>query len=437
MKEVFFNRNFLKLFYSNLFSGFGQGMSMIGISWYLVDTVGSAQLLGSTMFFSAILMFFVGPYVGTLIDRFSRKKILLLMNGGAFLVIGLLSAWGFYAAYNEVMLIAIFFATTLVFQIHYPTQAALVQESFDQKHYKDINSLLEIEGQTASVMAGAVAGIALQTFGLHVVLLYDALSYLLAILLLSRIEYTFKLENLAEATPRTGWIGQLGQSLTYVRERRGLFLFGISALMPFIAVMAGNLLAPVFVNQDLAVDVKFFSMHEMTYAIGAVAAGFLISGVSRRWGDTAALVGNILLFALVLIVIVAVPNGWVFVALSSLMGWCNASVRLIRQTLLMVIVPMQFMGRLLSFFQALGMMMRLVLLGIFTLMVDGTGAGAGYLVLAGLLLMAALGVYVSMRILLHPTAGSPASAAALGTVPSQRQPGRKGRFLWLRGLRQR
>ncbi|UFJ40218.1 MFS transporter [Brevibacillus humidisoli] len=418
MKEVFSNPNFRKLFLSNLFSGFGQGMSMIGISWYLVDTTGSAQLLGSTMFISAILMFFVGPFVGTVIDRFSHKKILLLMNTGAFLVIGLLAVWGFFGSYTEGMLIAIFFATTLVYQIHYPTQSALVQENFDEKQYKHINSLLEIEGQTASMLAGAAAGLALKWFGLHVVLLYDALSYLLAFLLLYRIEYTFTLEKLVETSPRTGWMGQLRQSLTYVKERRGLFLFGISALMPFIAVMAGNLLAPVFVSRDLAVDVKFYSLHEMTYAIGAVAAGFLIAAVTRRWGDTAALVGSILLFALTMIAIVVIPNGWVFVALSTLMGWSNASARLIRQTLLMVIVPRQFMGRLLSFFQALGMIFRLLLLGLFTLMIDITGAGIGYLILAGLLLLATLGVYVSMGILLRPSAGSQAFPAEIGALPS-------------------
>lgn len=43
MKEVFFDRNVQKLFFANLFSGFGQGMTMIGISWHLVTETGSAK----------------------------------------------------------------------------------------------------------------------------------------------------------------------------------------------------------------------------------------------------------------------------------------------------------------------------------------------------------------------------------------------------------
>ncbi|HDI6354089.1 TPA: hypothetical protein POA45_005093 [Escherichia coli] len=45
--------------------------------------------------------------------------------------------------------------------------------------------------------------------------------------------------------------------------------------------------------------------------------------------------------------------------------------------------------------------MRLLLIGLFTFMVDSTGAGVGYLVLAGLLLLAAVGVGVSMPYLLR------------------------------------
>ncbi|WP_035296154.1 hypothetical protein [Brevibacillus thermoruber] len=91
-------------------------------------------------------------------------------------------------------------------------------------------------------------------------------------------------------------------------------------------------------------------------------------------------------------------------------GWCNASVRLIRQSLYMTVVPKPFMGRVMSFFNSIGMMMRLLLIGVFTWMIDRTGAGMGYLVLAGLLLLAAAGIVGTMRYLLHDAAGQTAVA---------------------------
>ncbi|GEB31261.1 MULTISPECIES: MFS transporter [Brevibacillus] len=400
MREVFAHAEFRKLFFSNLFSGFGQGMTMIGIAWYLVETTGSAQLLGSTMFVSAVLMFFIGPYIGTLIDRYSRKKMLLVENLIGFGVLGVLAVWGFFGEYQEWMLITIYLVTTFMYQIHYPAQSALVQETFKPKHYNDINSLLEIEGQTASVLAGAFSGLLLGKFGLSTVVLFNALTYLFAFCLLSTMKYTFTLEGEAKLSQGVSWISQFGQSWSYIKEKKGFLVFGICALMPFIAVMASNLLKPVYVSQTLQADVSVFSFGEMAYALGAVAAGILVSVVVRKMGQLAAMVANTLLFAVMIVVMVALPYGWALIGAYMFYGWSNASVRLIRQSLYMTVIPKQFMGRVMSFFNSLGMMMRLVLIGVFTVMIDYTGAGMGYLVLAGLLLLAAVGVAATMRFLL-------------------------------------
>ncbi|MCM3077561.1 MULTISPECIES: MFS transporter [Brevibacillus] len=400
MREVFAYPDFRKLFFSNLFSGFGQGMTMIGIAWYLVEKTGSAQLLGSTMFTSALLMFFIGPYIGTLIDRFSRKKMLLFENLMGFTVLGILAIWGFWGTYSEWMLILIYLVTTFMYQIHYPTQSALVQESYEPRHYGSINSLLEIEGQTASVLSGGLAGILLQYYGLHVVLIFNACTYLFAFSLLSTMKYTFSLEGEARANKGVSWLTQLGQSWTYIREKRGFLIFGIAAFMPFIVVMATNLLKPVYINQTLKADVITFSLAEMTYAIGAVAAGLLILVLVQKLGEFQAMVGNILLFAMAMVAMVALPYGWALIAAYTFYGWCNASVRLIRQSLYMSMVPRHMMGRVMSFFNSIGMMMRLILIGFFTLLIDHTGAGTGYLILAGLLLLAAVGVVGTMRFLL-------------------------------------
>lgn len=400
MREVFAYPAFRKLFFSNLFSGFGQGMTMIGISWYLVETTGSAQLLGTTMFVSAFILFFVGPYIGTLIDRFSRKKMLLVENMIGFSILGLLAAWGFRGDYADWMLVAIYLVTTFMYQIHYPALSALVQESYEARHYGSINSLMEIQGQTASVLSGGVAGILLQYYGLHIVLIINALTYLFAFLNLSTMSYSFTLSGEARANRGVNWIGQIGQSWTYIREKRGFLLFGLSAMMPFIVVMATNLLKPVYVSQTLQADVSVYSLGEMSFAIGAVAAGILVMAVVRKWGDFQAMVGNILLFAVAIIVMVALPYGWALIAMYLFYGWCNASTRLIRQSLYMRIVPKQMMGRVMSFFNSFGMMMRLLLIGFFTILIDYTGAGVGYLFLAGLLLLAAFGVVATMRYIL-------------------------------------
>ncbi|WP_134686506.1 MFS transporter [Brevibacillus migulae] len=400
MRVVFGNPNFRKLFFSNLFNGFGQGMTMIGIAWYLVETTGTGKLLGSTMLFSSILAFLIGPYVGTVIDCFSRKKIMQTEQLGGFAVLAVMAAWGFWGDYQIWMLILIYLVTNFMYQIRYPTQSALVQETFEKKHYNDINSLLEIENQTAAVLSGGLAGLLLGQFGLQPVLMLNALTYLIAFLLMAPMDYVFTAEKQAKQQVRTSWWEQFSQSWRFIREKRGFMVFGVSSLMPFISIMMINLLNPVFVNEALGGDVSIFSLGEVTYSIGAAGAGLLVAGVIRKFGGFPSMVSNILLMAVAYVLIVALPNSWVFVIMSAFLGWCNASTRLIRQGLYMELLPNHFMGRVMSFLHSLGTLMRLTLLALFTFMIDLTGASAGYLVLAVLLLFAMLGIIVSMRLLM-------------------------------------
>lgn len=181
MGEVIKNSNFRKLFLSNLFSGVGQGMTMIGISWYMVELTGTARLLGSTMIISAILTLLIGPFAGTMIDRFSRKAILQFEQLAGFTVLLTVSVWGWLGTYSEWMMVFIYLSSIFIFYMHESAQSAFVQEIFEPKLYGSINSFLEIENQTALVLSGALAGILLEKFGLHVVLILNALAYLLAI----------------------------------------------------------------------------------------------------------------------------------------------------------------------------------------------------------------------------------------------------------------
>ncbi|UFJ39732.1 MFS transporter [Brevibacillus humidisoli] len=397
MREVFEDRTFRKLFFSNLFSGFGQGMTMIGVSWHLVETTGSAKLLGSTMLVSSIFVFLIGPFIGTWIDRFSRKAILQLEQAGGFTVLALMAMWGFGGAYQGWMLMLIFLATTFILQLHYPALSAFVQETFDRKQYNQINSLLEVENQTALVLAGACSGLLLEPVGLHVLLLLNALTYLIAFVMLLGIDYVFTVEKQAEKDVRTPWGESLRQGWLYLRERRGFMIFGVSALVPFLTVTLVNLLNPVFVSQTLSEDVSIFSFGEVAYSVGAMAAGILFAWISRIGGAFSSMVFYYLLMVLAFVLTVAVPKAWMFVLMSAFIGWCNVSTRLIRQNVYMEVLPNRFMGRVMSFFQSIGTLLRMLLLSLFTVMIDTTGVEGGYFVLAGLLLVAALGIIVSMR----------------------------------------
>lgn len=159
---------------------------------------------------------------------------------------------------------------------------------------------------------------------------------------------------------------------------------------------AANLLNPIFVSQTIRADVDIYSLGEVSYSVGAVAAGFLFPFLTRKkMGVFSYMVSHYLLMAFAFVLTVTLPYGWIFVLLSTFLGGGNVSTRLVRQTLYMELLPNQFMGRIMSFFRSVGTLIRLAMLALLTFLHDSTGAGMGYLSLASLLVIAAIGIALS------------------------------------------
>nr|WP_259545541.1 MFS transporter [Heyndrickxia oleronia] len=400
MGEVIKNSNFRKLFLSNLFSGVGQGMTMIGISWYMIELTGTARLLGSTMIISAILTLLIGPFAGTMIDRFSRKAILQFEQLAGFTVLLTVSVWGWLGTYSEWMMVFIYLSSIFIFYMHESAQSAFVQEIFEPKLYGSINSFLEIENQTALVLSGALAGILLEKFGLHVVLILNTLGYLLAFLNLLGINYVSTSKEKLKLDTRNSWLSMFNESWRFIKRRRGLMIFGVAALIPFITVMLVNLLNPIFVSHSLKADVKIYSLGEVTYSIGALISGVCTTIITRKMSSSSYMVANYFMMIVALILTVTFPKAGIFLLCSALIGWCNVSTRLIRQNMYMELLPNHLIGRVLSFFKSIGTLLRLLLLVLFTIIIDLNGVSVGYFILAGILSVATIGIFLSFRLLL-------------------------------------
>ena len=68
------------LFISNIISGFAQGISMIAIPWYFIDILNQPTVFAYFYFFLTFFILFWGLYAGTIVDRYSRKKIFIYTN---------------------------------------------------------------------------------------------------------------------------------------------------------------------------------------------------------------------------------------------------------------------------------------------------------------------------------------------------------------------
>ena len=127
-------RAIILLFLANIISGLAQGISMIAIPWYFVEVIDRSSTFTNSYLLITFLTLFWGLYAGTLIDRYSRKKLFIYVNLVCGTIIGLVALYGFLNKFLPDFLVILVFATTIFnYNIHYPNLYAFGQQITERK----------------------------------------------------------------------------------------------------------------------------------------------------------------------------------------------------------------------------------------------------------------------------------------------------------------
>ena len=84
-------QNFFTIWAGQAFSQFSSSVLQFAIVWYLTDQTGSALVLSAAMMMGFLPQGVLGPFIGVFIDRYSRKRIMiisdLLISAASFVMV--------------------------------------------------------------------------------------------------------------------------------------------------------------------------------------------------------------------------------------------------------------------------------------------------------------------------------------------------------------
>ena len=363
-----------------------QGISMIAIPWYFVKN-DSMETFGWFYVLTNVIALLWVPYCGTLIDRYSRKKLLWIMMLACGIVLGIITGFGFYNNGLPMYLVAVVFMMTFFnYSLHYPALYALVQEISEKKWYGKLASYIEIQGQLTSVLAGAGAAILLEgtkegrinLFGIktdigidilpwqiHEIFLMDTGTYFLGFFFLLFMRFV----PIAKRAPEGGTVrDQLAVGFNYLKNNKAIFLFGVASYTVFVAVLVTTFyLAAAYVKEHLELGGDVFAASEMYYAIGAIFAGVAIRQIFKRVTIPFSIILMTLITFGLYVVLALTASEFIFYGMMVLLGICNAGTRIQRVTFLFAHVPNQVHGRANSIFVLSNLLLRIGLMSVFAL----------------------------------------------------------------------
>ena len=375
------------LFLTNIISGFAQGISMIAIPWYFVKIVERPEVFTTAYISITFLTLFWGLYAGALIDRYSRKNLFIIINIICGSFIGIISIYGFYMnSLPDILVILVFGITIFNYNIHYPNLYAFGQEITEPKNYGKLNSYIEVQGQTTSVLAGAFAALLLtgtnnntleiaglsipipvniRAWDIYEVFLMDAITYILVIFIFLFMKY----KPLIKEEVHIGTLfSRLRGGVLYLKDNPIIFIFGIFSYMLFaFTLVQVHVLLPSYVHKFLQLDGSTYASAEIYYSLGAIFSGFLVLRVFRRLNTLTSIIILLVAVSFAFYTMAIYKLVWVFFLGNLILGIANSGVRILRTTYLFNHVPNNLIGRAGSVFNSLNIIVRMVMISVFAL----------------------------------------------------------------------
>ena len=404
------------LFLANIISGIAQGISMIAIPWYFVKIVSRPEIFANSYLLITFLTLFWGLYAGTLIDRYSRKKLFVIINIVCGILIGAIAFYGNYISYLPDFLVILVFGITIFnYNVHYPNLYAFGQEITEPKHYGRLNSYIEVQGQVTSVLAGAFAAILLtgtnnnsldvggltfllpiniEAWDIYEIFLLDAATYVAVIFIFMLIRYN---PIAKEKIHTEGLFDRLKGGFLYLRDHPIIFVFGLASYMLFAFTLVEiHVVLPLYVKNFLGMGGNVFASAEIYYSFGAIFSGVLILRLFKKVNTVLGVIILMLIVACGFYLMFIYKILWIFFLGNFLLGITNAGVRILRTTYIFNHVPNNLIGRTGSVFNTLNIVVRMLLIGLFTLSFFQIGDNIrfGYLVGVVMMLLAIISLII-------------------------------------------
>ena len=263
----------------------GQSLSLIGsqavqfaLIWWLTETSGSATILTTATLLGLLPPIVLGPMIGTLIDRWNRKTVMLAADG----FVALASLWlaGLFATGGADIphVLALLFLRALGAAFHSPAMTASTTLMVPERHLTRIQGLNQSMQGILAIVAAPLGALLLAVLSMPGVMLVDVGTALVAIvpLIAIRVPQPERIDG-----PASGSVwSETREGFRYLVRRRGhMTLIAMSTLINALIVPAFSLL-PLLVLERLSGGAA-----QVAWLTSALGVGLIVGGAALgAWG---------------------------------------------------------------------------------------------------------------------------------------------------------
>ena len=345
-----------------LLSQFATGItSMVvqyGLNWYLAQQSGSATVLSIATLMTMLPMVLLSPFVGTFVDRWNKKLLLIAPDVVAAGVAVILSIVGWIDHGFPVWLVYIsLMVRSLAQAFQMPTVQSIMPTMVPAEELTRINGRLGMVQSATMVISPALGALLYAIMPIQLLILVDVLGAALGIGLLALVRIVSN-QGLADERPQVWADAVFG--FRRIGTIRGLWLMTIGTAVFTMLFMPAASLYPLMTLNYFHGTITQAGVVEVLWSLGSLAGGAVI-GMYGRWQDRMVpMIAGVGVLGVAFALCLALPptmTGFViFVALNALAGMASAFSSTLPMAMIQESFPAQELGRVFGVMTAIIML---------------------------------------------------------------------------------
>ena len=270
----------------------GSGLTGFALGVWVYLTTGSVTQFSLILLSTIVPAIVMSPFAGALVDRWDRRKAMLLSDSGAalstlviavLLITNRLEIWHIYIAMS---------VSSTFSSFQWPAYSAATTLLVPKKHLGRAAGMVQTAQAVAQIVSPALAGVLLVTVDIWGVIFIDFATFLFAVSTLLVVRFPRPEVTAAGEAGKGSLLREAVYGWYYITARRGLFsLLIFFAVTNFVFGFANVLYVPLLLSFTSPVMLGTLSS---VGGVGMLAGGVLMS----VWGGPKKRIHGILGFSL-------------------------------------------------------------------------------------------------------------------------------------------
>lgn len=268
------NKSIARFLFAQTLSLLGSSIVQYAIVWYITLTTSSGVMLTISTLCGFLPQIGISFFAGVWIDRYDRKKMIMLSDA-CIAAATLLLAIAFFSGFkSNLLLFMVLIIRSAGTGIQTPAVNAILPQIVPKEELMRINGINASLSSLILLLSPAISGAILSLAPLEMTLLIDVSTAIIGVGITSTISIApyVRTENIQNT-----YFEEMKKGLFYLKEKPMVKRLIVYQILILFLISPSAFLTPLLVSRTYGSALGYLTASEMSYSLGMILGGLLIA----------------------------------------------------------------------------------------------------------------------------------------------------------------